>query len=100
MFPKVVHIVKCDTKDLRMLDSGNSHALVPIVRPLHWKFSLVLTTIYILGGSLFRSHLKHNGSVQLRIAPVQFHFLGGLVNYLDGNGQQLHAIHILVVSQL
>ncbi len=57
MFRKVINIVKSDTKDLGMLDSGNSLALVPIVRPLHWKFSLVLTTIYILGGSLMRSHL-------------------------------------------
>ena len=30
---------------------------VPIVRPLHWKFGLVLTTISVLGGSLMQSHL-------------------------------------------
>ena len=29
---------------------------VPIVRPLHWKFGLVLTTISVLGGSLMQSH--------------------------------------------
>ena len=57
MFPNVVYIVKSDTKDLGMLDSENSLALVPIVRPLHWKFSLVLTTISLLGGSLMQSHL-------------------------------------------
>ena len=30
---------------------------VPIVRPLHWKFGLVLTTISVLGGSLMQLHL-------------------------------------------
>ena len=30
---------------------------VPIVRPLHWKLGLVLTTISLLGGRLMQLHL-------------------------------------------
>ena len=79
--------------------------LLPLVAPmctgsLAWSWTPSLSWGAVWCSRTSWRHIEHHGGVQLRIAPVQFYLLRGPGPYLDGNGQELHATHILVISQL